>query len=197
MGKKRKAVRLSAGEMELMNMLWQEGPVTIAESNTGKEVHIYRSLIRVAVRGPPDPAPRWTAGLTVRRSPLDLRSFVSTGVGRPRRAGITSESQFLDFASPHHGSERQARRGRPAARRRKWRIPSPSVIDLANSFAILSLHGEYIRYSSPLRCRKWEPFHASSTFVAAHGSRAANPSHTLGTRALDGASNPRSTRRCS
>jgi len=33
MGKKREAVRLSAGEMELMNMLWQEGPVTIAEAH--------------------------------------------------------------------------------------------------------------------------------------------------------------------
>jgi len=33
MGKKREAVRLSAGEMELMNMLWQEGPVTIADAH--------------------------------------------------------------------------------------------------------------------------------------------------------------------
>ena len=33
MGKRRNTVRLSAGEMDLMNVLWQEGPVTIAEAH--------------------------------------------------------------------------------------------------------------------------------------------------------------------
>ena len=33
MGRKRKAIRLSAGEMELMSLLWHEGPVTLAEAH--------------------------------------------------------------------------------------------------------------------------------------------------------------------
>ncbi len=35
MSRKRNRVRLSAGEMELMSLLWAEGPVTLAEAHRG------------------------------------------------------------------------------------------------------------------------------------------------------------------
>ena len=33
MNKRKKAVRLSSGEMELMKMLWEKGPLTLAEAH--------------------------------------------------------------------------------------------------------------------------------------------------------------------
>jgi len=61
-----------------------------------------------AVRGSPDPAPNWTAGLPVRRLTLvrgDLRSAVTAG----------SETRAERWSAVPAGSETRAERWRPAA----------------------------------------------------------------------------------